>query len=465
MVSQIEKWEEREKKRKKLAEERKKHQEEQRAKAQETAEPEQKEAPTSQPKNKKQNKEQPDKPTTPRPRKPKTNKGVKKMADKNWNDELKGDDTYKLAEKLGIDLSSFSADSEDSKRAQLDEIKKKIKEAENFPEGTNPTAAEQKLFDDIKNEDKKAPKNNKKRETLEVGGEEQPAPENKNWIQEKREFYAKYAQEADVVFKNDEQKDTEEKSFTFSFEKNGKTLGEMKYTSPNSVQISKESDLVMYQGLVQDALKNDLSISFGASLDNKQKALLLAAVLMSDKKTYANGDGIELKNAPQIDMNAEYFKSLPENVQAVLKDHVEKQAQQKQAEEQAQKAAEEQTPKAAEEQAPNAAALQKIKDLRAKIQAKATAEGKDIKDLTTQEYRDAMLEGLPEEQKKAHNDKMADREKILAARLGIIPEHTTVGKDGKRKVIKEDAKTKELIEKVNPQRFQELQNKYGGGRR
>lgn len=458
MASQIEKWEEREKKRKKIAEERKKHQEEQRAKAQETIEPKQTEPLKPQPKKTKQNKEQSDKPTTPRPRKPKNNKGVKKMADTNWNDELKGDDTYKLAEKLGIDLSSFSADSEDSKKAQLDEIKKKIKEAEKFPEGTTPTAAEQKLFDDIKNEDKKAPENNdKKRETLEVGGEEQSAPENKNWIQEKREFYAKYAQEADVVFKNDEQKDTEEKSFTFSLEKNGKTLGEMKYTSPNSVQISKESDLVMYQGLVQDALKNDLSISFGASLDDKQKALLLAAVLMSDKKTYANGDGIELKNAPQIDMNAEYFKSLPENVQDVLKEHVEKQAQQKQAEEQA--------TKATEEQAPNAAALQKIKDLRAKIQAKATAEGKKTTDLTTEEYRDAMLEGMSDEQKKAHIDKMTEREKIMAARLGITSEYTTTNKEGTQVTIKTDENLKDKYttgDKHFKERYAELQKKYGG---
>ena len=73
---------------------------------------------------------------------------------------------------------------------------------------------------------------------------------------------------------------------------------------------------------------------------------------------------------------------------------------------------EEQAQKAAEEQAPNAAALQKIKDLRAKIQAKATAEGKDIKDLTTQEYRDAMLEGLPEEQKKAQQSQETNTQKI-----------------------------------------------------
>ncbi len=453
MESQIDKFNRRKKKTEEMAEERKKRKEEQDNKApKEPKEPkEQKTEPKAENKTKQETEPKP----APKPNR-RNKKRSKEMADTtDWNEQLKNDDTYKLAQKLGIDLSSFTADSEDAKKSQLEEIKKKIKETENFPDGVTPTPEEKKLFDDIKNEGNGQPEK-QERNSLEVNGEEKPSEET-DWIKQKRELYEKFAHDQNLVLKNDPAKDNEEKSFTFSLEKDGKNLGEMKYTSPTAVQISKDSELPMYQGIVKDALENNLSISFGKSLDDKQKALLLAAVLMSENKTYANGDGIELKNAPQIDVNAEYFKTLPQDVQTVLKDHIEKQDQQKQAEEQARKAA--------EEQAQKAAAVQKIKELRDKVRAKAQAEGKNsTKELTTQEYRDAMLEGMTEEQKKSHNDKMAEREKILAARLGIIPEHTTIGKDGKREVIKEDAKTKELLEKANPQRFQELQNKYGGGR-
>ena len=444
MASQIEKWEEREKKRKKFAEERKKHQEEQRAKAQETAEPKQE----------KQNNKTP----SPTPKNNKTDKGEGKMADKNWNDELKGDDTYKLAEKLGIDLSSFTADSEDSKKSQLDEIKKKIREMENFPEGTTPTPEEQKLFDDIKKEGQQPSNDNdNKRETLEVNGEQQdqPTPENQDWIQKKREFYSKFAQENGVIFKNDEEKDTAEKTFTFSFEKDNKNLGEIKYKSANNVTISNDAELIMYQGIVKDALENNLNLSFGNSLSDKQKAMLLAATLMNEQKTYKDGSGLVLKNAPSIDINAEYFKALPQNVQSVLKEHVNKQSQQNATQNEA-------TPNTQRE-----AADKKIKELRDKIRAKAKTDGKETKDLTTDEYRAAMLEGMSDEQKKAHLDKMEEREKRTAARLGITGEYKTKDKDGKDVVIKEDAKVKALYTDENSplkNRYNELLNKYNKGR-
>ena len=503
MSSQIEKWKEREEKRKKLAEERKKYREEQIKKSQEQAEsqvqaedplqeePKNKEQQEKRPKEQKKHKkpkqekkerenpksEQPDEEQTkqkeaeetkkqeekhqtakkkrrrPQPKKTENKnnepKGVKKMAETtNWNDELKNDETYKLAEKLGIDMTSFTADSEDAKKAQLEEIKKQIKELETA--GNPPNGGK-------KNDESQ-------RGTLEVNGEdkETPTPVNGDWIKQKREFYEKFAHDQNLELKNDPAKDNEEKSFTFSLEKDGKSLGEMKYINPNSVQISKDSEIQMYQGLVKDALENDLALSFGKSLDEKQQAMLLAAVLMSEKKTYANGDGIELKNPPQIDVNAEYFKTLPQDVQTVLKDHVAKQAQQdvlnKEAEEKARK---EQEAKAKQE-----ALQKKLQSMRAKVEQRAQALGKETKELTGDEYRDAyreaLHEGLTDEQKQARQEKLNDREKILAARLGLIPEHTTKDKDGKPVTITKDQKTADLIQQVNPKRFQELQDKYSG---
>ncbi len=422
MTSQIDKWNARKKKTEAMADDRKKRKEEQDNK--EPKEPkEQKTEPKPAPKPNRRNK-----------------KRSKEMADTtDWNEQLKNDDTYKLAQKLGIDLSSFTADSEDSKKAQLEEIKKKIKETENFPDGVTPTPEEKKLFDDIKNEGNGQPEK-QERKSLEVNGEEKPSEET-DWIKQKRELYEKFAYEQNLTLKNDPEKDLAEKSFTFSLEKDGKNLGEIKYTAPTAVQISKDSELPMYQGIVKDALENNLSITFGQSLDDKQKAMLLAAVIMSEKKTYANGDRIELKNAPKIDVNAEYFKTLPQDVQTVLKDHSEKQKQQE-------------------------AASQKIKALRDKIRAKAQANGKkSTNEMSTEEYRAAMLDGMTDDQKKARTDKLAERDKIMAARLGITPEYKTTGKDGKEVTIKmdEDLQKKYTTgDKYFQDRFKELQDKYGG---
>ena len=123
----------------------------------------------------------------------------------------------------------------------------------------------------------------------------------------------------------------------------------------------------------------------------------------------------------------------------------------------------EEAKKTAEQKAQREAADKKIKELKDKIKAKAQADGKEIRDLTTEEYRAAMLEGMPDEQKKAHLDKMEEREKRTAARLGITGEYKTKDKDGKELVIKEDAKTKSLYTDENSplkERYNELLGKY-----
>ena len=80
--------------------------------------------------------------------------------------------------------------------------------------------------------------------------------------------------------------------------------------------------------------------------------------------------------------------------------------------------------------------------MRAKVEDKAKALGKDKKDLTDEEYRsayrDALTDGLTDEQKQARQQKLDDREKMLAARLGIIPAFAVKDKDGNLKVKKAD---------------------------
>ena len=87
-----------------------------------------------------------------------------------------------------------------------------------------------------------------------------------------------------------------------------------------------------------------------------------------------------------------------------------------------------------------------------------------MSDLSTEEYRSAMLDGMTDEQKAAIIAKIDDREQRTAARLGIIDSYKTTGKDCKPLEIKEDKETKDLLHKQNPDLVRALQNKYGKGK-
>lgn len=138
-----------------------------------------------------------------------------------------------------------------------------------------------------------------------------------SWIQAKKEFWEKFATEKNKTAEHDVQ----EKSYGCTLkDTDDKPLGSVHYESPTAAQVSKDADLIMYQGLVKDAAANNLSITFGESLDNKQKALLLAAILIHGNE---NGKKIEMINAPKIDLNADYFKELPAEAQAALRKQAE----------------------------------------------------------------------------------------------------------------------------------------------
>ncbi len=352
--------------------------------------------------------------------------GNKSMADTiNWNEELQKDETFLLAQKLGIDVSSFNADSEEAKKSSIEEIKKKIKEFDSIPSTVTPTPEEQALFDRIK----------KEKLTLTVNQDTQDNPiQNSEWIKQKRAFYNNFATDQGLVMINDPAKDSAENTFSCSFEKAGNSLGEVKYTSPTSVKISENSDLVMYQAIIKDALTNNLRIELGNSLSDKQKAMLFAAALTSKNQTYNDGTQLEIKNPPKIDINADYFKTLPQNMQDVLK-------------------------KYDEEEKARQASIEKIKQIRARIEAKAKALGKKTTELSETEYREAMYEGMTDEQKQARQKKLDDREKVLAAYLGFIPAFE-IERGGKKVKIEEDDATRDLVKNNLPERYAALKSKY-----
>ena len=366
------------------------------------------------------------------------NKRKTKMPKNNWNEQLKNSEEYKQALELGLSLDDLSADSQEKMLEALKELKKRLAEAQTkasedkpeiAPDGKSENAPDGKSENTSDGKPENDPDG--KKDTLEINGSpehEDDEPTNDvDWIKEKRKFYQEYAQKIGAEFDNDEQKDAQEKSFSFSFKKNGKSMGEVRYSSPNRVHISKDAALGMYNGLVLNALKNNLAISFGQSLNDTQRAMLLGAVLLNQDKKYSDGSGIAIMNAPKIDINAEYFKKLPEVVQNKLKTYVEQQK-----EEQAKQEAKDKL---------NA----RVKELRDKIRSKAAADGRAMSDLSTEEYRSAMLDGMTDEQKAARIAKIDDREQRTAARLGIIDSYKTTGKDGKPLEIKEDKETKDLL--------------------
>ena len=153
--------------------------------------------------------------------------------------------------------------------------------------------------------------------------ENEAEKQKEDWKELKRKFWEEYAKKHSFNPTHDINND--EDTYTCSLTKKEadgteKPLGLIYYASEFNAQVSKDADLVMYKGLVTDAAANNLSITFGDSLNDKQKALLLAAVLIHQNE---ENKQIKMIKEPQIDLNAPYFKELPQEAQDVLKKQAE----------------------------------------------------------------------------------------------------------------------------------------------
>lgn len=392
-----------------------------------------------------------------------------------WNEKFKESEAYKEAEKNGLDLSVFKVDSEDSYKKMLEELDKKNKETSEIsvPAGkSSEEIVEQKSAEEKPLENKGGEKTNEEektseskaageRETLNVGNDESQTPSQEmSWIEEKRKFWEEYAKSVENKFENDPDKDVAEKTFNCALSKD-EVRGEIKYTAPNAAQISKDSHLAMYQGLVKDALKNNLTITFGQSLDDKQKAMLLAACLMNNEK-YQDGSELAMVNPPKIDLNAEYFKDLPDDVKQTLTTHVKQtEINQKMSAVRAKLHT-------------NAKALNQISqkpettkdELKAKEDMHKASQTERVS--LRQEQIGLIKEGMTTEQIEAYQKKQEEREKILAARLGIIPEYKTTFNGKERTVSKEEGLDKATLNskegaplRISKEVQQQLMAKYG----
>lgn len=358
--------------------------------------------------------------------------------EKNWQKELEGSDLYAIASKIGMDVAAYKADSEDSMKASLDALKAALKkrqqendEAQNAADrkALEDTPNLQKQYDDIKKENE--PKADE-RGTMTVNGK---ATEDNNlengWIAAKRAFWRAYADDNNMNF----HEYMAQNVLDFELLSDEKVQGKIKYNAPDNVQISNDSNLLMYQGLVKDAVKSNLSITAGNSLDEKQKLMLYAAVLTSK-------DRPQFVNPPVVDMNNEAFKSLPQEVQAILQAEIERQTKARELQEK----------------------LKSVKDRLDKNGGDAKKlSDKDLaeRQVLRQEQLATMHEALTPEQAAARKAKEEDREKIRAARLGIIPEYRTKNSAGVERVFTKDEKFVADKERFPEELRKALSEKYG----
>jgi hypothetical protein len=224
------------------------------------------------------------------------------------------DDAKEYELSVSIPDPSTSVDEMKKELEALKEMIKAKKENGNAPaQGSgnngNPPAAE-------KSED---PTSMKVEGEGQNGGHQENEPD---WVAKKREFWTKYAEENSLsMAENTEEGNS---AFTASLSKGDQALGGIKYTSPNNVAVSKDASFEIYKGLAQDAVENNLSVTFGKTMDDTQKAMLMAACIAIGEK---NEKLIEMVDAPKLDPNAEYFKALPDEVKVILNKHLQAEAQ------------------------------------------------------------------------------------------------------------------------------------------
>lgn len=259
-------------------------------------------------------------------------KGENKMAEedkKDYNKMLQAKETYLVAATLAdpkIDLTAYTATDEASLNAALDAIKAVLKERM-----SNEAQREKDMRDladkpELKKEYESIEKEEKPRETMEVNQKEEQteAPtDDLSWIENKRAFWEAYA--AEKALTADFNAPEGETAPLYCKLSNGdKKEGAISYSSPNDIQITKESSLILYQGLVKDAVQNNLSITFGKTLDDRQKLMLYAAVLLSEDTYKDPKEKAQAVNPPALTeelMKPEVFDKLelPEEAKKALK--------------------------------------------------------------------------------------------------------------------------------------------------
>ncbi|MBO4285556.1 MAG: hypothetical protein J5895_04960 [Alphaproteobacteria bacterium] len=340
------------------------------------------------------------------------------MAYKDYKADVVSTDVYQLAKALGFVLSR-TPKNENDVALVLEDITKYIQKHETTEKESEALSdSQKKLLDDILNpQEEKQEEPALRTKTLNVGAapSEEPAVDN-TWIEEERKLWEAFAAEVNLFYDEEDKDNASKTSLKFALSQDGVSQGGLVYTSRNRCQVDTDSKFVIYQGLVDNALKKDLSLTFDSSLNEKQQLMLLAAVLKNEK-CYENGDKLEVINAPKIDENtleSDVFKALDKDVREILKEQIKRQKKAQKAEN--------------KEQAQHEKNLEKIEELKEKI-SKEKDGNKRYK--LRQKQADIQYQNLTDERKAQRDKELLERDRIAAARAGITEPYQTTNKHGR----------------------------------
>ncbi len=149
---------------------------------------------------------------------------------------------------------------------------------------------------------------------------EEPVHQDLSWIEQKRKFWEKYAADTAHEFKEEKPEDNSAPTFEGSLVKGEESKGSVKYTSANRVEISRDSKLVMYQGVIKDVIESGNTLTLGETLNQTQKLMFYAAALSSTER-YEDGSKIKVMNPPALTpevLKSKEFEALDPDVKKIL---------------------------------------------------------------------------------------------------------------------------------------------------
>ena len=145
---------------------------------------------------------------------------------------------------------------------------------------------------------------------------EEPVHDDLAWIEEKRKFWKEYAADTAHEYKEKNTESNSEPTFECSFAKGDESKGSVKYTSRDRVEISRDSKLVMYLGVIKDVVQSGNTLTLGETLSQTQKLMFYAAALSSTER-YEDGSKIQVMNPPALTpevLKSKEFEALDSDV-------------------------------------------------------------------------------------------------------------------------------------------------------
>lgn len=235
------------------------------------------------------------------------------MADKDFIEQLKSNPAYCLALKFKL-IEESSPDTQEKLDQAIEAAKKALTETTLTDEQLKTLSEQEKEAYDLAHQQKKQGATVKV-DALDDTKPTPPVVNDNQWMEQKRAFWMAYAEKIGHKLTEPDAKDPN--TFAAELSKDGQSKGTFKYTAPDKVQISSEADLVIYQGIIADAIEGHSPLVLGKTLNDKQRLMLYAAALLSGK----DGHPINVINPPVLTPDMEksaMFKALPENVRNIL---------------------------------------------------------------------------------------------------------------------------------------------------